>query len=63
MNDLLLSAAEICILQDEKVRLEAMVEIMTEALEHLAKLGNEPLYGTSEGNMIAKIALVRAERV
>jgi hypothetical protein len=43
--------------------LEARNEIMKEALEHLAKLGNEPLYGTSEGNTIAKIALVRAERV
>ena len=50
-------------LQAEKEELEAKVEIMTEALERLAKLGNEPLYGTSEGNTIAKIALVRAERV
>lgn len=44
-------------------QLQAQIEIMQEALEHLAKLGNGPLYGTSEGNIIAKIALVRAGRV
>ena len=44
-------------------QLQAQIEIMQEALENLAKLGNYPLYGTSEGNIIAKIALVRAGRV
>jgi hypothetical protein len=32
-------------------------DVMREALEKLARLGNEPHYGNSDGNMIARRAL------
>jgi hypothetical protein len=37
--------------------LRAEVERLRAALEKLARLGNEPYYGNSEGNMIARAAL------
>jgi hypothetical protein len=40
--------AVIAKLQAEIGELEDKVEIMIEALERLAKLGNEPSYGSSE---------------
>jgi hypothetical protein len=35
--------------------------VMRDALQKLAKLGNEPLYGNSEGNLIALQALKNAD--
>jgi hypothetical protein len=37
--------------------LEAELAVMTEALERLSRLGNEPHLGNSDGNMIARGAL------
>ena len=37
------------------------VERLREALEKLARLGNEPEYGNSEGNLIARAALAKEE--
>jgi len=41
----------------EMMVLEAEVERLRAALEKLARLGNEPHYGNSDGNMIARNAL------
>ena len=35
---------------------------LVEALEKLARLGNEPHYGNSDGNMIARQALAQYEK-
>lgn len=44
-------------LQEENAKLTAQVAGLREALEKLARLGNEPHYGNSTGNEIAKQAL------
>jgi hypothetical protein len=42
---------------DEIERLTAENKRLADALEKLARLGNEPHYGNSDGNMIARKAL------
>lgn len=44
------------------IHLRAENDRMREALEKLARLGNGSEYGNSDGNMIARIALSRAEQ-
>ncbi len=49
------------IIKDQKDRLaaaESTIKRYEEALEKLARLGNEPLLGNSDGNMIARKALL-----
>lgn len=41
------------------LRLAAVVEEAEKALDRLARLGNEPEFGNSDGNMIARAALAR----
>jgi len=42
-------------------RLHAVNQELLEALEMLARLGNGEHYGNSEGNMIARAAIAKAE--
>ena len=49
--------AQLTSLDEENARLTAQVAGLREALEKLARLGNEPHYGNSTGNEIAKQAL------
>lgn len=42
-------------------RLQKVNEILTEAMEKLARLGNEPMLGNSIGNRIAQDALKKAK--
>lgn len=44
-------------------RLSCEGAVMREALEKLARLGNEPRYGNSDGNTIAQEALKKLEPV
>jgi len=44
-------------LRDKIDELEAENEALREALDKLARLGNEPHYGNSHGNVIAQKAL------
>jgi hypothetical protein len=41
-------------------RLQKANEILVEAMEKLARLGNEPMLGNSIGNRIAQDALIKA---
>ena len=50
---------EIASLKSEVDRLTAQIAEMQEALEKLARLGNEPHYGNSIGNQIAIEALAK----
>lgn len=43
----------------DKARYLDMNTELREVLEKLARLGNEPYYGNSDGNVIAKAALAR----
>ncbi len=47
---------------DEIEKLQAENARMKEVLERLARLGNEPLYGNSDGNIIARAELERLSR-
>ena len=42
-------------------RLHALNQELLEALQKLAKLGNGDRYGNSDGNMIARAAIAKAE--
>lgn len=53
---------EIKRLENELARLRAVNAELVEALEKLARLGNGSEYGNSDGNMIARAALSRAEQ-
>lgn len=44
---------------DDMADLERRLTVAREALETLAKLGNEPNYGNSDGNIIALAALTQ----
>ena len=46
-----------CLTPDEATALQARVAESKAALEKLARLGAEPYYGNSDGNMIARAAL------
>jgi hypothetical protein len=50
-------AAALRALAAERDALQAQNARMREALEKLARLGAEPYYGNSDGNMIARAAL------
>lgn len=47
--------------QREADKLAAENKVLRDALERLARLGNEPHYGNSDGNMIAIKALTRKQ--
>jgi len=42
-------------------RLHDVNQVLVEALNKLARLGNEDQFGNSEGNMIARAALAKAQ--
>ena len=48
-----------CLTPDQATALQARVAELEGALEKLARLGAEPYYGNSDGNMIARAALER----
>jgi len=54
-------AASLRALAAERDALQAQNARMREALEKLARLGAEPYYGNSDGNMIARAALGEKE--
>jgi hypothetical protein len=56
-------ATALCSLAAERDALKVEIARMKEVLERLARLGNEPLYGNSDGNIIARAELERLSRV
>ena len=56
-------AAHIVKCVNEQPAKDALIKELVEGLEKLARLGNEPHFGNSKGNVIAQELLARAEEM